>query len=162
MRRITTLAAFGASLGALLLAAPAMAGPKAGAPKVIPKDARLWAAAEAARAGQLQLLQQAVNIDSGTGDAEGGRKVEALLIPRLKALGATIETVPAEAPGLPENLVARFSGTGKGRILMIGHIDTVFGPGTVATRPWPGRRRCRSGRASGSGPYRGAKSGRPG
>ncbi len=69
---------------------------------------------------------------SGTGDAEGGRKVVAVLTPRLKAIGATIETVPAEAPGLPENTVAVVRGTGKARILMIGHIDTVFGPGTVA------------------------------
>jgi glutamate carboxypeptidase len=47
----------------------------------------------------------------------------------------TVETVKAEADGLPENVVARLSGTGKGRILMIGHLDTVFGPGTAAR--WP-------------------------
>jgi glutamate carboxypeptidase len=100
------------------------------------KDAKLWAAAEAAREAQLQLLQQVVDIDSGTGDAEGGRKVAEVLIPRLKALGMSVETVPAEAEGLPDNVVARLSGTGKGRILMIGHLDTVFGPGTVAKRPF--------------------------
>jgi glutamate carboxypeptidase len=106
------------------------------APKAAAKDAKLWAAAEAARAGQLQLLQQVVDIDSGTGDAEGGRKVAAVLIPRLKALGMSVETVAAEAEGLPDNIVATLSGTGKGRILMIGHLDTVFGPGTVAKRPF--------------------------
>ena len=100
------------------------------------RDAKVWAAAEAARPAQLQLLQQVVDIDSGTGDADGGRKVEALLIARLKGIGMTVEAVPAEAEGLPENLVARLSGTGKGRILIIGHIDTVFGPGTVAKRPY--------------------------
>ena len=96
----------------------------------------MLAAAEAARAEQLDLLKTLVSIDSGTGDVEGGRKVAAVLIPRLKALGAEIENVPAEAPGLPENIVATFRGSGKGRILMIGHIDTVFGPGTVAARPY--------------------------
>ncbi len=100
------------------------------------KDAKVWAAAEAARAGQLDLLKQVVNIDSGTGDIEGGRKVAAVLIPRLKALGMTIESVPAEIPGLPENTVATLTGTGKAKILMIGHIDTVFGPGTVAKWPY--------------------------
>lgn len=100
------------------------------------KDAKVWAAAEAARAGQLELLKQVVNIDSGTGDIEGGRKVAAVLIPRLKALGMTIESVPAEIPGLPENTVATLTGTGKAKILMIGHIDTVFGPGTVAKWPY--------------------------
>lgn len=123
-------------LTALATAAILAAGGAAAAPKPVAKDAKVWTAAQAARPAQLQLLQQAVDIDSGTGDAEGGRKVEALLIPRLKALGMTVDAVPAEAEGLPENLVARLAGTGKGRILLIGHIDTVFGPGTVAKRPY--------------------------
>src|SRR5438270_924299 len=38
--------------------------------------------------------------------------------------------------GLPDKLVATFHGTGKGRILVIAHVDTVFGPGTVAQRPF--------------------------
>ena len=96
------------------------------------KDAKVWAAAEKAHDAQLDLLKQVVNIDSGTGDIEGGRKVAGVLIPRLKALGMTLETVPAEIPGLPENTVATLTGTGKAKILMIGHIDTVFGPGTTA------------------------------
>jgi glutamate carboxypeptidase len=112
------------------------AGAAAAAPKPA-KDAKVWAAAEAARAEQLKLLEQVVNIDSGTGDAEGGRKVAAVLIPRLKALGMSVKTVKAEADGLPENTVATLTGTGKGRILIIAHLDTVFGPGTVAR--WPFR-----------------------
>ncbi|MDB5492705.1 MAG: glutamate carboxypeptidase [Phenylobacterium sp.] len=123
-------------LTAVATAAILAVGGAAAAPRPAARDARLWAAAQLARPGQLLLLQQAVDIDSRSGAAVGGRKVEALLIPRLKALGMTVEAVPAEADGLPENLVARLSGTGKGRILMIGHIDTVFGPGTVARRPY--------------------------
>lgn len=101
-----------------------------------PRDEALWRAAQAARADQLALLQQIVDIDSGTGDVDGGRKVAALLAPQLRSLGMSVETVPAEAPGLPDNLVARLDGKGRGRILMIGHIDTVFGPGTTAKRPF--------------------------
>jgi glutamate carboxypeptidase len=117
---------------AALLAAVAMPA----AAKAPAKDTKVRVAAEASRAAQLQTLEQVVNIDSGTGDVEGGRKVQSLLIPRLKALGMNVETVAAEAPGLPENVVATLKGTGRGRILMIGHIDTVFGPGTVAQRPF--------------------------
>jgi glutamate carboxypeptidase len=62
--------------------------------------------------------------------------VAGALTPRLKALGMTIESVPAEAPGLAENTVASLAGRGKGRILMIGHIDTVFEPGTAQRRPY--------------------------
>ena len=118
-----------------VLALAIAAGPAMAAPKSPQRDAKVWAAAEAARAGQLRLLEQVVNIDSGTGDVEGGRKIAGLLVPRLKAMGMTVETVRAEAEGLPENIVATLTGTGKGRILIIGHIDTVFGPGTVAK--WP-------------------------
>jgi glutamate carboxypeptidase len=96
----------------------------------------VWAAAQAVRPQQLDLLHTLVNIDSGTGDVEGGRKIAALLIPQLKALGANVETVPAEAPNLPENVVATVTGSGSARILMIGHMDTVFGPGTAAARPY--------------------------
>ena len=105
----------------LLAATPAFAAPDP-----------LLAAATAAQADQLKLLESVVDIDSGTGDADGGRRVMAVLAPRLKALGMTVASVPAEAPGLPDNTVATLTGTGRLRILMIGHIDTVFGPGTVA------------------------------
>lgn len=100
------------------------------------KDAKVWAAAERFRPAQLETLEQVVNVDSGTGDVAGGRKVASLLIPRLRALGMDVQTVAAEAPDLPENVVATLKGTGRGRILMIGHMDTVFGPGTVAQRPF--------------------------
>jgi glutamate carboxypeptidase len=100
------------------------------------RNDRVYEAAAANRTGALGLLQQIVDIDSGTGDVAGGAKVEALLADHLKALGADVRTEPAEAPGLPDNLVAVFHGAGKGRILIIAHIDTVFGAGTVAGRPF--------------------------
>jgi glutamate carboxypeptidase len=100
------------------------------------RNEKVYQAAEANRAGALELLKEIVNIDSGTGDVEGGTKVEAVLRARLTQLGAEVRTEPAEAPGLPDNLVAVLHGTGKGRILIIAHVDTVFGPGTVAARPF--------------------------
>jgi glutamate carboxypeptidase len=110
--------------------------PAEAAPKAATRDAKVWAAAEAARPEQLKLLEQIVDIDSGTGDVEGGRKVAGILGARLEALGFSVESVKAEADGLPENTVATLKGTGKGRILLIGHIDTVFAQGAVAKRPF--------------------------
>jgi glutamate carboxypeptidase len=101
-----------------------------------PRNDKLYAAVEASRAGFLDLLSQIVNIDSGTGDVAGGDKVLALLTQKLKALGGEVRREPAEVPDLPANLVATFHGTGKGRILVIAHVDTVFSPGTVAQRPF--------------------------
>lgn len=98
------------------------------------RNDRVFQAVTANRAGALDLLKEIVDVDSGTGDVAGGAKVEAVLAARLKALGADVRTEPAEAAGLPDNLVAVFHGTGKGKILIIAHIDTVFGPGTVAAR----------------------------
>jgi glutamate carboxypeptidase len=115
-------------LVALLITTPAVAAP--------PRDARLWAAAQAARAEQLKLLEAAVNLDSGTGDAVGGKAVADLLVPRLEALGMQVERIPAEEAGLPDNIVARLRGGGRGRILMIAHLDTVFEAGTARSRPF--------------------------
>src|SRR5271168_2938717 len=79
----------------------------------------VYRSVEANRAAALELLQQIVNIDSGTGDVEGGAKVDAVLADRLKQPGAEVRTEAAESAGLPGILVAVFHGTGKGRILVI-------------------------------------------
>lgn len=117
----------GAGLALALVATSALAAPR---------DEKVWKAAEAYRAAQLGLLEKAVNIDSGTGDVEGGRAVAALLKPELEALGMTVRMEAAEEADLAENLVATLKGTGKGRILLIGHLDTVFERGSAARRPY--------------------------
>ena len=99
-------------------------------------DEPVYRAVEASRAGALELLKTIVDIDSGSGDVSGGERVESLLAQRLKSAGADVRSVPAERTGVAPNLVAVFRGTGKARVLIIAHIDTVFGPGTVATRPF--------------------------
>lgn len=110
---------------ALLAATPALAAPDP-----------VLKAAQAVRADQLKLLETLVNIDSGTLDKVGGQKASELVAAELRASGMSVELVPAELPTLPDNVVARLRGTGRGRILMIAHTDTVFGPGTVARRPF--------------------------
>ena len=97
---------------------------------------QVYQAVEANREFALGLLKEIVNIDSGTGDVEGGTRVEAVLRAKLVQLGAAVRSEPAEAPGLPDNLVAVFQGTGKGKILIVAHVDTVFGPGTATARPY--------------------------
>jgi glutamate carboxypeptidase len=100
------------------------------------RDARVWALANQHRAEQLKLLETVVNIDSGTGDADGGAKVADVLAKELRTAGLEVTIMPAEAPGLAPNLVATINGSGKGRLLLIGHLDTVFEPGTAAKRPF--------------------------
>src|SRR6201987_819041 len=61
--------------------------------------------------------------------------------------------VPAEVATVAPNLVAVFHGTGKAKVLIIAHIDTVYGPGTVAQRPFriEGDRICGPGVGDGKG-----------
>ncbi len=113
-----------------------LAGAGVMAAQAAPRNEAVWAAVQQNRAGALDLLKQIVNIDSGTGDIEGGNKVAAVVAARLAAIGAQMHREPTEAPGLPDSLVAVLHGTGKGKILIIAHMDTVFGPGTAAARPF--------------------------
>ena len=124
----TVLAAGVAVLALASLSTAALAAPH--------RNEAVYKAVQANRPWALDLLKDMVNIDSGTGDVEGGAKIIALLTPKLTALGADVRTEPAEAAGLPDNLVAVFHGTGQGKILIVAHMDTVFGPGTAATRPF--------------------------
>jgi glutamate carboxypeptidase len=87
------------------------------------------------QAGALKLLERLVNIDSGTGYADGLVQVGAIAVEELRKLGADIEILSAR-PAVGDNIVASFTGTGKGRILLMAHTDTVFAQGTAAKRPF--------------------------
>jgi glutamate carboxypeptidase len=99
-------------------------------------DSRVLAAVKACEPKARSLLQQLVQIDSGTSDLAGLAAMGAVLRIELENLGAKVESVAATTPGVGDNVVATLTGTGKGRILLIAHMDTVFPPGTVAQRPY--------------------------
>lgn len=92
----------------------------------------LLAAVEACNPQAKQLIEQLVAIDSGSGDAEGLAQVGALYVAQFEALGAQVRRVPPTAPAIGDNIVATFTGAGRGRILLISHMDTVFSRGAVA------------------------------
>lgn len=74
----------------------------------------------------IALLEETVNIGSGTMNHEGVRKVGAVMRRELDALGMETEWIdmPAEV-NRAGHLFARQKGEGK-KFLMIGHLDTVF------------------------------------
>ena len=86
-------------------------------------------------ADALKLLERLVNIDSGTGYADGLVQIGAIAVEELRQLGADIEILPAK-PAVGDNIVATFKGIGKGRILLMAHTATVFAQGTAAKRPF--------------------------
>jgi glutamate carboxypeptidase len=71
-------------------------------------------------------VEALVAISSPSGDSEGAEACLALCIQRLPA-AATVERVPCSSPGHVPDLLARLSGTGSGRVLLLGHVDTVIG-----------------------------------
>jgi glutamate carboxypeptidase len=106
------------------------------APSYARTDARVLAATKTCEPKARALLQQLVQIDSGTSDVAGVAAMGAILRMELESLGAKVESVSPTAPGVGDNLVATLTGRGKGRILLIAHMDTVFPHGTVALRPY--------------------------
>jgi glutamate carboxypeptidase len=81
-----------------------------------------------ARNGEaLALLERAVNINSGTQNFAGVREVGKLFAAELDGLGFTTRWIDGAGFGRAGHLVAEHPGTGK-RVLLIGHLDTVFEP----------------------------------
>jgi len=76
----------------------------------------------------IALLKELVNINSGTMNFEGVRAVGDVLMKKFDALGMETEWVSGDDFNRAGHLVAKIEG-GKGKkILMIGHLDTVFEP----------------------------------
>ncbi|MCO5397705.1 glutamate carboxypeptidase [Ralstonia soli] len=98
-------------------------------------DSGLLRAAEQRKDAFVKDLATLTNIDSGTDDANGLAKVEAVLAQRLKALGANVEIV-ATPPAAGKAVVGTLRGTGTQNIMLMIHYDTVFGVGEAAKRPF--------------------------
>lgn len=78
-------------------------------------------------------LATITNIDSGTGDAEGSRKIAEFLKGKLEPMGAKVEF---RANDRSTHVIARFRGEGKLKLLLMAHTDTVFSRGDAAKRPF--------------------------
>lgn len=101
--------------------------------------AALHAAVEARHARYLAELEQLVSIDCGSYTPAGVNKVADFVAAALTQLGAQVERhhhQPAgDEPQLGDLVIGRIDGDGP-RLLLIGHMDTVFGEGTAAARPF--------------------------
>ncbi len=82
-------------------------------------------------------LERLVNIDCGTYTPEGVDEVGRWTASFLGQLGAEIDVRPDPNGQYGKTIVATFHGKADGpRVLLIGHMDTVFDPGTAAARPF--------------------------
>ena len=100
----------------------------------VPADARLsreeraMAAAVEREAGRhVELLERLVNQNSGTLNLPGVTRVGEMVRAELEPLGFEVRWIDMAATGRAGHLVATHRGNGRGRrILLIGHLDTVF------------------------------------
>ena len=85
-------------------------------------------------------LREMVNVDCGSYTPEGVNAIADLCQARFERGGWAVERRRHEPTGDQEQLgdlvIGRLEGGGRARVMMIGHTDTVFDPGTVAERPF--------------------------
>jgi glutamate carboxypeptidase len=88
----------------------------------------------------LEDLRSMVGIDCGSFTPSGVNRIADACADRLAGLGFSVRRIPhVQAPGeaeLGDCLVATLAGGGGKRLVLIGHMDTVFAEGTAAARPF--------------------------
>ena len=91
-----------------------------------PVERRIVASVDRHAPASLELLERAVNINSGTMNLEGVREVGQLFAPPFEALGFQTRWVDGAPFGRAGHLIARRERPGAHKVLLIGHLDTVF------------------------------------
>lgn len=89
------------------------------------KERALVASVQKQQDESVRLLEQVVNINSGTMNFKGVRAVAAVFEPRFKALGFKTRWVDGTPFARAGHLVAERDGRGR-HVLLIAHLDTVF------------------------------------
>jgi glutamate carboxypeptidase len=91
------------------------------------------AAQSASRSARFrERLATLVAVDSGADSPEGRDQVAETLAGWAAACGCETEVLTHDSGG---HLICRLGGSGSGKIVLLGHHDTVFPKGTSATRP---------------------------
>ena len=114
-------------VAALVAAVPSDAAPAQSTPALSAVERSITATIDSHNAEALALLERIVNINSGTMNFAGVRAVGDALRPQFDALGFTTRWVDGAAFHRAGHLIAEHPGPGP-KILLIGHLDTVFEP----------------------------------
>lgn len=89
-------------------------------------EKKILTAVDARNPEAIELLKKVVNINSGTMNFEGVQKVGSIFIKELNAIGFETRWVSGDNFNRAGHLVAVHKGTKGPKILLIGHLDTVF------------------------------------
>ena len=92
-------------------------------------EQRMVAIVEAEQERTVAMLEKWVNQNSGTMNFAGVQAVGDMLRDELQPLGFKVEWIDISAANRAGHILARHKGKGRGkRLLLIGHLDTVFEP----------------------------------
>lgn len=114
-------------LGVLMAAAITDAGGVSGGQALSAAEQAIVRYVDAHQDDAIALLERVVNINSGTHNLAGVREVGAVFRAEFDALGFETQWVDGSSWQRAGHLVARHPGPGP-KILLIGHLDTVFEP----------------------------------
>jgi glutamate carboxypeptidase len=108
-------------------------------------DARIAALAAKEKPALLETLKELVSVESGSRDLEGLEKISDLIAAKFRAMGGEVELIDPSADAYrmedtPEKIGrvvrATFKGTGKKKIMLIAHMDTVYTVGMLNKQPF--------------------------
>jgi glutamate carboxypeptidase len=99
-------------------------------------DQALLSAAKAAQPAVVETLKGMVAIESGSTNLAGLARMADYVEGRLKAAGAQTERIKVTRGPGAAIVKAIFTGKGRMRILMLGHMDTVYLEGILASQPY--------------------------
>jgi len=122
-----TIATIAVALGPVPVVAQKTARPISVAPKLSPVEQKMRNYVDAHANEQIDLLQKAVDINSGTLNLSGVRQVGALFGSEFASIGMDTTWVSlADSVGRSGHLYAEHRGKQGRRIILLGHLDTVF------------------------------------
>jgi glutamate carboxypeptidase len=99
---------------------------RAEVPPLSEVERRIAARVEARAEEAVALLERTVNVNSGTLNPVGVRRVAEMMRPEFEAIGFEVRLADMSAVGRGPHLIAERRGTQGRRLLLIGHLDTVF------------------------------------
>jgi glutamate carboxypeptidase len=110
--------------GLVLAAATAFGG--AAAQTLSSAEQKIVSTVDGQNVQSIDFLEKLVNVNSGTLNSAGVRQIADMVAPRLRELGFTVRWVPMDEAHRAGHLIAEHPSPMGKRMLLIGHLDTVF------------------------------------
>jgi glutamate carboxypeptidase len=112
-----------------LLALALVAAPITAEAKLTAPEKKMIQTVERERERSIALLEKLVNQNSGSLNLAGVEAVGRMMRAELEPLGFDVKWIPMTETGRAGHIIATHDGKGRGkRMLLIGHLDTVFEP----------------------------------